>query len=458
MGSIEQRGDSYRVVWRFNGSKEYTTWPTEPDAERANQIVVAHRHQITAEQVYIAMGVYEASDPEPTTPTMREWGDKWLKSKTRITPGTRARYRQQFDGHIYPTFGDVPIGTITAITVGTWLNHMGAVMGSPKTVTRYYSLLFGALQAAADQGVIPRNPCKATDFVRDQTADDDTEGHQAVYLTPLQYEVVRAAFPSRWHTLLDALSETGCRWGEITALAKTHLVAPTAAAPPKLRVWRAWKRGEGGARYLGTTKGRQKRTMSISHDLYRDLLKLVNEMPADALLFRRPDGTALDYSEMYNDVWVPAMVRAQRCPDHPPANQGEHRVGARGRCRDYGGVTLRGEPCGARVVPDTTRCNSHYGPAPRALSTCGCPGVLTLVLWPSWHDLRHTCAAWLFSDPRMTVLAISRRLGHATLAITSDIYGDLMPDAEETAVDAIADARRAGRAAYSASESPDRAA
>ncbi|MEK8108697.1 tyrosine-type recombinase/integrase [Micromonospora sp. M12] len=58
---------------------------------------------------------------------------------------------------------------------------------------------------------------------------------------------------------------------------------------------------------------------------------------------------------------------------------------------------------------------------------------------PTPHDLRHTHAAWLFSDRRMTPLAISRRLGHAQLSTTSEIYGDLMPEAEEAAVDALDD-------------------
>lgn len=455
VASIETRGNSHRVIWRYRAEKQTCSWPTIELAEEARGIVEARRHQMTQEQLYAAMGVPGKSDAEPATPTLRVWGDGWLSSRTRITPGQLARYRQQAEV-IYQEFGDTPIGDITAITVGTWINKMrdrpGKKVGSkasPKTVTRYFSLLSAMLKAAADQGVISFNPCGATDFVRDQRADDDQGEHHAVYLTPVQYEILRAAFPAKWHTLLDALIETGCRWGEISALAKRHLVGPTEKAAARIRVWRAWKRGKGGERYLGTTKGRQKRSIPISTELYHALLALVDDLEDDAFLWRRADGTALDYSEMYNDVWVPGLVAARRCVAHPPPNRGEVHEGATGRCRDFGGVTDLGEPCGARVTPGRTRCASHFGPASRAVSTCGCPSVLTFTDDqgdPSWHDLRHTFAAWCFSDPRMTVLAISRLLGHATLAITSDVYGDLMPDAEETVVDAIADARRAGRA------------
>ncbi|MFY1588949.1 tyrosine-type recombinase/integrase [Micromonospora sp. WMMD734] len=446
MASIEQHGPSWRVVWRHQGQKQRTTWSSPELAADAKQIVEGYRGNRTAEQVYIDMGVLAPEPPvAPTTPTYREWAEKWLASKTRITPGMRARYRQQFRDRIFPAFGDVPIGDITSIAVGTWVNDMRAVMGSPKTVTRYYSALFAPLKAAADQGIIPVNPCRGSDVKRDQVADDDTGEHRAVYLTPVQFEQLREAFPEAWRVLLDALVETGVRWGEVTALAKMHLVPPKRGASARVRVWRAWKRGEGGQRYLGTTKGRAKRSLPIGKDLYDALLALVDGQSDDTLIFRRPDGRELDYSDMYNDVWRPALRRARRCETHPPANRGEQMPDATGRCRDYGGTRDNGKLCGARVRPGTNRCVSHYGPALDAVSTCGCPDVLVIDQPASWHDLRHTCAAWLFSDPRMTPLMISRRLGHATLATTSDIYGDLMPDLEESAVDAIADARKSAK-------------
>ncbi|MEU8329849.1 site-specific integrase [Micromonospora sp. NPDC048839] len=452
MASIEHRASSVRVVWRIPGNpgKEYTTWPTEDYAEQARAIVEGHRGHITAERVYADMGMPGFDEPPapagPSWPTFREWAEKWLASKTRLGPGARDRYEQQWRDHIFPEFGDTPIGEITSIAVGTWVNHMRTVVGSEKTVTRYYSALFSPLKAAADQGIIPVNPCRGTDFKRDQRADDDTGEHAAVYLTPEQFEQLRLGFDERWRALLDTLIETGVRWGEVTALAKMHLVAPGKGKPARVRVWRAWKRGKGGERYLGTTKGRQKRSLPIGRDLYKVLLALVDDQPDDTFIFRRADGRELDYSDMYNDVWAPSLTRARRCEQHPPPNRGSLLEAApSGRCRDYGGTTDHGKPCGARLVRGTDRCASHFGPARDAVSTCGCPGLLVVDQPPSWHDLRHSCAMWMFSDRRMTPLMVSRRLGHATLAITSDIYGDLMPDLEESVVDVIADARKAGR-------------
>jgi len=46
------------------------------------------------------------------------------------------------------------------------------------------------------------------------------------------------------------------------------------------------------------------------------------------------------------------------------------------------------------------------------------------------HDLRHTHAAWLISAG-VPLTAIQRRLGHASIQVTSDLYGHLLPVVDE---------------------------
>lgn len=46
------------------------------------------------------------------------------------------------------------------------------------------------------------------------------------------------------------------------------------------------------------------------------------------------------------------------------------------------------------------------------------------------HDTRHTHAAWLISAG-VPLTAISRRLGHASIMVTSDMYGHLLPSVDE---------------------------
>lgn len=52
------------------------------------------------------------------------------------------------------------------------------------------------------------------------------------------------------------------------------------------------------------------------------------------------------------------------------------------------------------------------------------------------HDLRHTHAAWLISD-EVQLTAIQRRLGHSSIAITSDIYGHLLPNVDQKLISCL---------------------
>lgn len=444
MASIEQRGASWRVVWRHKGVKQYTSWPSREYAEQARDIAQAHRHQLTADQLYAAMGVLDEDD-DSTTPTFRTWAETWLAAKTRITPSTRAGYATQLTGRIYPVIGDRRLDRITPTEIGALLNRLRDPEddGEPglraTTVTRYYSLLHAIFRAAVHERLIEDNPVRRTDFVRDLTEHDDTGEPTQVRLTHEEYRVLLAAFEPRDRPLVALLAGTGARWSEATALSVGHIVPPKSTSRAKVRIWRAWKRDGRGGWYLGTTKGRRRREIAISDALYETLRPLVEGRPADALLFTGPSGGMIHYRNFRFRHWNPAVIRAMRCPEHPPPNRGVPRAEpGRRRCRDYGGTNDAGQPCGAITAAGMTRCHDHMGPDPDAVSTCACPGVLRRR--PTPHDLRHSHAAWLFSDARVTPLAISRRLGHSQLATTSEIYGDLMPEAEGAVIDALDDA------------------
>jgi len=53
-----------------------------------------------------------------------------------------------------------------------------------------------------------------------------------------------------------------------------------------------------------------------------------------------------------------------------------------------------------------------------------------------FHDLRHTCATLLLSQ-NINPKIVSEMLGHASVAITLDIYSHIMPDMQEKAVEAL---------------------
>ncbi|WP_223257014.1 tyrosine-type recombinase/integrase [Arthrobacter globiformis] len=72
----------------------------------------------------------------------------------------------------------------------------------------------------------------------------------------------------------------------------------------------------------------------------------------------------------------------------------------------------------------------HWVPAVNAARAHG------MTKTPRIHDLRHTHASWLIQDGVMSLFAISRRLGHASIRTTEQVYGHLMPQALQDGADA----------------------
>ena len=59
------------------------------------------------------------------------------------------------------------------------------------------------------------------------------------------------------------------------------------------------------------------------------------------------------------------------------------------------------------------------------------------------HDLRHFHASVMLQNGA-SLLLVSRRLGHASVATTGDVYGHLMPGAQKEAENAFAKAMELG--------------
>ena len=53
-----------------------------------------------------------------------------------------------------------------------------------------------------------------------------------------------------------------------------------------------------------------------------------------------------------------------------------------------------------------------------------------------FHDLRHTCATLLLREG-VNVKVVSEMLGHASIAITLNTYSHVLPDMQDSAVDAM---------------------
>ena len=71
--------------------------------------------------------------------------------------------------------------------------------------------------------------------------------------------------------------------------------------------------------------------------------------------------------------------------------------------------------------------SNHFKPA---LERAGLPRIIRL------YDLRHTCATLLLlagENPKV----VSERLGHASVALTLDIYSHVLPDMQKGATEKL---------------------
>ena len=145
----------------------------------------------------------------------------------------------------------------------------------------------------------------------------------------------------------------------------------------RLFVVTAWKRQPGqGPLSLEPKSARSRRTVTLTARLVELLATAVDGKAASDLVFVNKAGHRIQSGTFYNGVWDPARKRAEA------AGFGKH---------------------------------------------------------PRVHDLRHSHAAVLLSGGQ-PVLSVSQRLGHAGAAITSDLYGHLLPEVDVALVGLLDDA------------------
>ena len=112
---------------------------------------------------------------EESRMTLSEWLDRWLEQMSlTLRPDTLKRYRGDMDRHVKPYLGHKKLTQITAEDLRELyhtLQERGRISPrpgqgpglSPATVGGIHAALHQALQAAADQCLIPNNPAKQVD-------------------------------------------------------------------------------------------------------------------------------------------------------------------------------------------------------------------------------------------------------------------------------------------------------
>ena len=194
---------------------------------------------------------------EESRMTLAEWLNRWLEQMAlTLRPGTLKRYRGDMARHVKPRLGQKRLTQLTAedlrelyrflLEQGRIVPRPGQSLGlSPATVHGIHAVLHQALQAAADQGLMPNNPAKHV--------EPPKVLHKAMnILTEEQLEVFLAATDrdSIWRDFFYTELTTGLRLGEICGL----MWSDFDGRKDTLSISRTLRKEKGGRLVAGDTK------------------------------------------------------------------------------------------------------------------------------------------------------------------------------------------------------------
>ena len=194
---------------------------------------------------------------EESRMTLSEWLDQWLEQMAlTLRPGTLKRYRGDMDRHVKPRLGQKRLTQLTAedlrelyrflLEQGRIAPRPGLGPGlSPATVRGIHAALHQALQAAADQCLIPNNPAKQV--------DPPKITHKPMkILNEEQMDTFLAAVDGNeiWRDFFYTELTTGLRLGEICGLMWSDFDGRKGI----LSVTRTLRKEKGGRLVVGDTK------------------------------------------------------------------------------------------------------------------------------------------------------------------------------------------------------------
>ena len=156
-------------------------------------------------------------DPRKGRISFENYATTWLERRPNLRPRTRELYDGQLRNHLLPTLGGTELGKITPVVVRAWHGKLSnSETISATTVAKCYRLLKTILGTAADDELIPRNPCII------KGAGVERSAERPIATIAEVDRLVEAADP-RLKALILMATYTSLRLGELSALTRRHL-------------------------------------------------------------------------------------------------------------------------------------------------------------------------------------------------------------------------------------------
>lgn len=383
MAHIEDRwfktvsGSKIKTARHGNGLRWRARY-LDPDGKERNRSfatkVMAEKFLTEVEHSKIS-GSYR--DPDAGNVTLRRYAGQWAEAYP--TDSTRGeQIRRQLGNHIFPKLGARTLAELERrpSTVQQFFN--GLPMG-PAGASQIAITLTAVFNAAVDDGLIGRNPCKAQSVRVPRQPKS-----KIVPWTMAQLEHVRDGLPGRWQAVADCGGGLGLRMGEIFGFGPDEADFLHQTVYVRRQVKRV-----NGRLWFALPKGGKEREVPLEDDV---ALRLAAHLQA-----YEPAEVTLPWNE----------------PDNP---------------RKHGKpvtASLMFTKDGRALHPSTFNTMA-WRPARNA---AGIPdGGL--------HEMRHLFASVLLAGG-VDVKALAEYLGHYDPTVTLRIYAHLMPSAKGRALRAI---------------------
>lgn len=226
---------------------------------------------------------------------------------------TRQDYEDLLRLHLNPAFAATPLAELSVMSVRRWWARASGPDGhgrAPKT----YRLLRTILNAAVEDGLIPRNPCRIKGAGADDTPERPTVTVEQVY-------AIVSEIKPRYRGLVLLAAFTGLRFGELRALRRKRLdlqAGIVTVAPGDGNV----QRDRHGASHFARPKSRAgARTVAIPVPIVQEMkehLALIGDHGPEALVFpadKSVDGMRPFHAEAFGRQWRKALGKVGGLPE-----------------------------------------------------------------------------------------------------------------------------------------------
>lgn len=257
-------------------------------------------------------------------PTLDEWADKFIETRTGVTDGTRHNYRSTYRLTYGAQLGTMRLGEIGRDDIARALNHLttsGRRDGqgySDKSIANAHLLLASMFKEAVAEQIIPTSPTARIKLPRG-TSHQKAE---MVFLTSSEFANLVHHTTDHYRPLVMTLGGTGMRWGEAEALEVRDVNLKNATV--RINKAAKWDTSR-SQRVVGPTKTKMSdRTVTLPPVLVDTLRPLVEGRARSARLFTAPKGGPLRHKTFWSDVWLPACEAASLDDPRPRIHDLRH--------------------------------------------------------------------------------------------------------------------------------------